>query len=761
VDGWLCGDCRSLNTPRAKRCYRCNLPRAFAETDPDLESKTIVRSGQPGMPSEAARPAYAGAPVPAPGTPPSTNTRPRPTLADARSSRGRSRVLLVLLAATTAWSALSTAVLMTRGGTLGLLMALLDRDYGSLGTVAVLGLVSSLLGLLAALAWFVWFDRVLRNVPSLTGQWPDTGRAAAIGWWFVPVVGFIKAPRIVGDAYHRLSVRGTPGLWLIALWALTWIGGTIGPSIAVRVIAFLPFGVTVYLQLADVINLLGQASYVAAGILAMAVVMAIENASQVRRTEGGAALEASPGTAERGAGFEAALRAAAEANAVAKVEQFGVATASSAPYRAPTWTGAASLPGTGGPAAAGRPGGTLLSGSTRPALALGLSPSDATDPGADPRDATEPRAPAGIPVSDDDVPVLRPVLRPPAHAGGAAAIAQPEGAAGSTAIVFRRGEGAPPEGGTPLDPEGEVLADGTRRPDHARARIPRWALALAMAAVGLAIAGGVLLAGRAGEGPRDLGTVFADDLISPRPDPGVLAATPVPAPASRAPATPAPTPKPTRTPTPSPTPVAWIAAREALATSTFDQGWTGRFELQGNLRVEGRKPATWALSVARTGTDAWARSRISDPTAGLSLATEEAMVGRTTWERTGRGPWGSRSRGFGDQPVEALFGVPSADGLTYLDTFREDGEVRFTFRIDQASDVLALGFLRALGLGPLDRTDATVVTGVDGVPIRAALTYAGTTRAGKARLVIEVRYHDVGGSFTIASPKDGGPVIDG
>ena len=33
-------------------------------------------------------------------------------------------------------------------------------------------------------------------------------------------------------------------------------------------------------------------------------------------------------------------------------------------------------------------------------------------------------------------------------------------------------------------------------------------------------------------------------------------------------------------------------------------------------------------------------------------------------------------------------------------------------------------------------------------------------RTGKAKLTLEVDYHDVDGTFTIGSPKDGDPVVD-
>jgi hypothetical protein len=313
VDGWFCSDCRSHNTPRAKRCYHCNLPRAYGETSPEDQPVAIVRSFARGEPP--ARPAgdTSEAPVgPEASTPggsdvpgagitiegalrtkrPGRPVRARPTIAQARSSRVRSRVVIALLAATIGWSALTTTILLARGGTMGLLLDLVSGDMAVVGLMLLFGGVGVLLTFATAMAWFVWFDRVLRNVPPLTGTWPDTGRAAAIGWWLVPIVGFIKAPRIVGDVYHRLSVPRTPGLWLIALWVLTWIGGTVGPTLATRVMGFVPMSLHDRMGMSDLIELLGSVSYVAAGFFAVAVVSAIEHASHTRAVGGGVAMPA-------------------------------------------------------------------------------------------------------------------------------------------------------------------------------------------------------------------------------------------------------------------------------------------------------------------------------------------------------------------------------------------------------------------------------------------------------------------------------------
>ena len=130
-----------------------------------------------------------------PGAAKAAEARGRPTLTDARSSRGRSRLLLVLLALATTWSALTLAMLLARGGTLGLLMDMLASDTGVLSTVMLVSGIGVLLTVLTALAWFWWFDRVLRDVPPLTGQWPEqAGAPAPSGGGWSPSSAWSRRP---------------------------------------------------------------------------------------------------------------------------------------------------------------------------------------------------------------------------------------------------------------------------------------------------------------------------------------------------------------------------------------------------------------------------------------------------------------------------------------------------------------------------------------------------------------------------------------
>jgi hypothetical protein len=195
--------------------------------------------------------------------------------------------VVALLVATAAGHALSMAMFIRQGGSMNLLLSILEQRVDQLAMALGASVLAGLLTLATAIAWWVWFDRVLQNVPPLTGQWPDVGRFAAFGWWLVPIAGLIKAPRIVGDVYAKLSVPGTPGLWLLALWVLTWIGGTVGPWVLSRVLGFVPLDLEAALAVQDLVAYGGQALLVAAAFFAVALVMAIEHAQDVRVEGGG------------------------------------------------------------------------------------------------------------------------------------------------------------------------------------------------------------------------------------------------------------------------------------------------------------------------------------------------------------------------------------------------------------------------------------------------------------------------------------------
>jgi hypothetical protein len=259
-----------------------------------------------------------------------------------------------------------------------------------------------------------------------------------------------------------------------------------------------------------------------------------------------------------------------------------------------------------------------------------------------------------------------------------------------------------------------------------------------------------MLAGPQQHRPSSVGDVIDQALV------GGLA-TPTPGPTLPRPTVRAPTPAPTPVPTASPE--AWIAAAEHLASSTYGDGWTGRMTLDATLRIGDRDPLTWTLSVARVGTDEWSKRRIAIP-GDDPVVAETVVLPRTTWLREAGGEWIRRDRTFGDQPTEPLFGVPDARGLDHLRSFKEDGTVHHEFALTGANDLLVLEFLRDVSAFGLERTGATVVTDAAGDPVRGEITWAGSTKGGKAKLTIELTWKDVGGTFTIRSPKDGAPVVD-
>ena len=271
-----------------------------------------------------------------PGAARAAEARGRPTVSDARSSEAGAWLLLVLLALATTWSALTLAMLLARGGTLGLLMDMLASDTGVLSTVMLVSGIGLLLTVVTALAWFWWFDRVLRNVPPLTGQWPDSAgapRRRAGGW--SPSSAWSRRRASWATSTTGWPWRAPPACGCWACGSSRWIGGTVAPWIAERVLGFLPLPLDLTLGLSDLISLLSQLSYIVAGVLAIALVLSIEHAQQMRMALGGAAAPRPTDGSEVDPRLQAALLAAARDNAAAKVAVHGRAPGSTEPFTAP------------------------------------------------------------------------------------------------------------------------------------------------------------------------------------------------------------------------------------------------------------------------------------------------------------------------------------------------------------------------------------------------------------------------------------------
>jgi hypothetical protein len=276
MEGWFCSDCKSLNGQRMTRCYSCNTPRKFAEAAVMRRSGEIVTTSPAVTPVPAtdgsATPVILGRgarPVP-------------PDLSHYRPSTSLDVPVMLLLALCVGHAALTMMLVTTRGGVFGLAATLVGgSDYPMSWFLPLVASRFTLLAVTAAL-WFAWFDRVLQNVPVLTGMWPENSRQGAVGWWLVPGANLVRGPRVVGDVFDRLTVPGSPGLWLLAIWAASFIGAFVVPAIANRVLAFAPLPEDAYRQLAGLVSMVGQTLEIVAGLLAIGIVITLEHAQQVR-----------------------------------------------------------------------------------------------------------------------------------------------------------------------------------------------------------------------------------------------------------------------------------------------------------------------------------------------------------------------------------------------------------------------------------------------------------------------------------------------
>ena len=192
-DDWVCGDCRSLNRAKSKRCYRCGVLRVAGEmtdaaaamtTSAPREARTVqVTADRMGM-------------------------RYRPTWPLA--------IIVVALIAVVTW--LQFAGMQVANELVGPSGQFID-DKATFDRF--IGFTGWHLGLLAvaALAWSCWIALVVANVPSLTTRWPPNSPLSAFFAPYIPIIGLWRPYTVVRGVLTLLTDRrARPQVVALAWW---------------------------------------------------------------------------------------------------------------------------------------------------------------------------------------------------------------------------------------------------------------------------------------------------------------------------------------------------------------------------------------------------------------------------------------------------------------------------------------------------------------------------------------------------------------
>ena len=695
MNGWLCHDCKSVNSTSASNCYRCWTPRKFAEA-PDPATLP------PGVTVDEAHA--------------QRKQELRPKLEDARSSRRRSWFVIACITVTVAFSAMSLAFMGAKGGTMGIIIGLVGGDWTTMGSLLAISLVGGVLALLSAIAWFVWFDRVLGNVAPLTGKWPEIGRPMAVIWWLVPIVGQLKGTFVVGHIYELMAVAGSPGLWLLGMWGVTWVGGTMAPNVASFIVGWLPLPLEETIRLQDLIANLGQMSYIAAGFFAVALILAFEHARDVRMA----------GQASDLAQPESEL---------ARIDRMG---AHPQPPQTPSWANQ----GTGGV--------------DWPLPPIDQSSDPMAWPGA-PTSPMDPSLPAWMPSPSWDE------MRA-GHLTEVAPVTSPDPFQPPAATRSRRRDRGP----VPFEP---ILLMGALVLAGVVGGITMAGMADPFGDLGRA---GRDLAGGPGATPTptllvvvpwsspspvatEPSTTATEAPADPTPEP-LLTPEPVPASAQPAP-TVAPSVAAVPTVAPTATPIAADVVARRLVRLATDERYRGLADIEATY-TDATGDTTWSLDMGRVGGREYRLQDVRRPGSDPDVLERVSLVS-TVWERGERTDWVQRRKTEADRPTPALFDLTDPSEVSFDGTVDEDGTRLYRFqwsagvgRIREFVERMGGAEGMSLASGQLFVTEA-------GVPVRLELRLVGDASGDGVdpSLAMTVSYSEIGSDIEIRNPRVGPPLV--
>ena len=245
---WVCQDCRSVNADRAKRCYKCGVPRSVAEM------------------SEASASSSAAAATQA-------------TTVLSRAARIGARYRLTWpLAVVVAPLIVASTVLYLATASYDAQVLAHPRAISQAELTHLTGLVLPLVGvtLLGVVFWSIWIALVTANVPALTGAWTPHGPIAAFLAVFIPIIGFKRPYTIVRDVLSVLTGAAIGPLLIAMFWWWSLLVAWFGPAVIVVVLV----ATSSVADSMSVVIQFEEFAYVVAAVLALAVLALVELAEQ-------------------------------------------------------------------------------------------------------------------------------------------------------------------------------------------------------------------------------------------------------------------------------------------------------------------------------------------------------------------------------------------------------------------------------------------------------------------------------------------------
>ena len=202
---WVCGDCRSVNSQKQSRCYKCRVPRNTGEMTRTAAATSTFQGNQPM--TVLAKVTRIGA-------------RYVPTWPIAIP-------LVPVILATTV-----LAILVVQGWSAAILpTGQLAEDAASQAHLLTLSQAMDVGFLAGVVLWGLWIALVVRNVPALTAQWPPNSPAGAFFAPFIPWRGWRRPHAVVRGVLAIIS-PGRSGPRLVALaWWISVLAAYVVPSV--------------------------------------------------------------------------------------------------------------------------------------------------------------------------------------------------------------------------------------------------------------------------------------------------------------------------------------------------------------------------------------------------------------------------------------------------------------------------------------------------------------------------------------------------